>query len=900
MTVPGTMPVLTALAVALLVAPATVAAQAAFHVATDGSDDNPGTEAEPFATLERARDAVREIKQAGPLPEGGVTVFVRGGQYEIRETLALGPEDSGTAEAPVTYRAYEGERPVLVGGRAITGWEVHEGEVLRADVGAQGFEGIHFRQLLCNGERQHLARYPDHDAADPVAGGWAYADGTPIPMYQSIPDEPRNVFQYREEDARDWARPEEAEVMVFPRYNWWNNIIRIASLDRETRTITLAGDASYPIRPGDRYWVQNVREELDAPGEWYLDRETWTLYFWPPEGADPATMNVVAPVVRTIVQMAEGTAHIIFRGFVFECAEGTAIVLNGTSNCLIAGCTIRNVGDYDGSGVSINGGWRNGVAGCDIHHVGRNGVNLSGGDNETLEPGGNYADNNYMHHTGVYYKQGVGVSVTGVGNRASHNLIHDCPRFGIVWGGNDHALEFNHIRHVNLETADCGAIYSWQVHWARRGTVIRYNYLHDIIGFGRPAGQWTSPHYTWGIYLDDGTCGTHVYGNIVVRTVVGGVHIHGGRDNIIENNILVEGRDHQMVFSGYLAGRHPVPMMTERWNEFSGTPAYAKYPGWAELTESLEHAWQMAGNKFRRNIIYYNQPGANLYRHSNLPYDKSEIDHNLIWSHGEPLRTGISGIREVTGPNLAPNPGFEEGEAEAMPPGWHWQIRPGDTSAAPDTDNPRSGARSVRLEGDGTTTDTSGQVLPPNFVSADLPITPGATYRMRAWVRADDPETRFTLMAQAYRAGEFFWARTTSGAPGTEWKQYELIFRMPAPAEGEYRENMDQIRIRIDIQRGEGTIWLDDVELYEAVPLDEWEAWRELGLDVNSVVADPLFVDPEADDYRLRPDSPAFALGFEPIPVERIGPYEDDLRASWPIVEAPGAREHTTYDWSRR
>ena len=139
---------------------------------------------------------------------------------------------------------------------------------------------------------------------------------------------------------------------------------------------------------------------------------------------------------------------------------GRPSLLKGTSDCLVAGNTIHNVGDYDGNGVTVDGGTRNGVAGNDVFAIGSNGIAISGGDRLTLTPAGNYADNNYIHHTGVYYKQGVGILLNGVGNRATHNLIHDCPRHGILFYGNNLAIEFNHIRHVSLETSDTGALYT--------------------------------------------------------------------------------------------------------------------------------------------------------------------------------------------------------------------------------------------------------------------------------------------------------------------------------------------------------------------------------------------------------------------------------------------------------
>ncbi|MBI2298089.1 MAG: right-handed parallel beta-helix repeat-containing protein [Armatimonadetes bacterium] len=871
-------------------------APATFYVAAGGSDANPGTAAQPLASLERARDAVRALKQAGPLPAGGATVRVRPGLYPVTRTLSLDAQDAGTADAPVVYRADGPQPTVLIGGRAITGWRVYQGTILQAEVGAQGFQGVYFRQLLCNGQRMQLARYPDYDAEDPVTGGWAYAEGKPVPMYQDVPGEPQNELRCKPADQREWAKPEEGEVFVFPRYNWWNNLLPIAAVDREQHVLKLGGNASYAIRPGDRYFARNRPEELDAP--WYLDKTTWTLYFIPPKGVDPATMTVCAPLVRTILDLRAGAADTTFQGFVVECCQGSAITLTGATDCRIAGCTIRNVGDYFGSGVAVSGGTHNGVVGCDIHDTGRDAVSLDGGDFNTLEPAGNYADNNYLHHFGVFYKQGVGVALSGVGNRVSHNLIHDGPRFGIVWGGNDHVMEYNEIRHVDLETADCGAIYSWQVDWSKRGTEIRYNYLHDIIGFGWEGGRWTSPHFNWGIYLDDGTCGTHVHGNLVVRTILGGCHVHGGRDNVIENNVFIDGRDSQMQYSGYVAGGHPVPMMTDTWNKFHGTPAYDKYPGYVALTRSLADAWQMAGNRFLRNIVCYREPRAVLFAHYNLPFDKTESDRNLIWHDGAPLLTGVQAVKAVTGPNLAPNPGFEEGEPGQLPTGWTWGVRPNDSSAAVDPAQHVSGEQSVRIDGKGTTTDSSGQTLVSNFDSERITLKPGHTYRLSASVRAA-ADTRFAVMAECYVPAKAFWARPVAGTAAAEWKRVEVTFRFPAEGDAGWHDGMTFIRIRIDVSQGTGTLWVDDVELREAEVLTEWEAWQAQGLDQHSVIADPQFVDRAGGDYRLRPGSPALALGFQPLPLAKIGPYRDDLRASWPIVEARGAREQMTLDWSK-
>lgn len=723
--------------------PAEKAAGYALFVAADGNDAWSGRLAAPnadktdgpFATLERARDAVRALKLEDrkaqtPSPqsaiqnpkskiENGITVFVRAGAYELAKTFKLTQEDSGTQTAPVVYRAYPKEKVVLIGGKRITGFVPHQGAILKADVGAQGFKGIYFRQLFFNGKRQVLARYPNFDPALPYTGGYAYVDGKPPSMYGDLPNESLRVILCKEKDVRTWAHPERGEVIIFPRYNWHNWCIPIASVDRAKRTITLTKDAFKGIRPLDRYYVRNLPEELDAPGEWYLDKETWTLYFQPPGPIENAV--VYAPTTENLIEIGPNAAWITIRGFTLECCDANAILVSKSENCLVASNTIHNTGGRLGytTGVTVEGGKRCGVVGNDIFDVCNGGLRLNGGDVNTLAPAEHYAENNYIHHIGVLNGHGCGIWLSGVGLRVSHNLIHDITRCGVFGGGPDCVVEYNHIRHVNLETEDTGGYYNGG-NWHIRGQVVRYNYVHDVLGYGRKKDKWVSPYFAWGIYLDDDQSGTHIYGNIVARAYLGGAHVHAGRENILENNIFVECVTAQTMFSGHDPKSEVVAGHLEQFKKFQHNPAYAKYPEVANA--DLNTVWHMAGNKFLRNIIYYHDPKAKLYQYSYAADDvpeQNEFDYNLIWHFGLPLEVGLKGL-------------------------------------SPDT---------------------------------------------------------------------------------------------------------------------------------------SWEEWRKRGFDAHSVVADPLFVDPDKDDYRLKPASPAFQLGFQPIPVEKIGPYEDPLRASWPIVEAEGVRE---------
>jgi len=856
----------------------------------------------PFATLERARDEIRKIKGAGPLPKGGATVCLLDGTYFLNQTFKLDAADSGTADAPVAYRASEGAHPIISGGHPIARFQPHEGKILKADLASQGLKGAKFRQLFLDGRRQPLARYPNYDADNPIAGGWAYADGAPIPMYKDIDGESRRTLHYKEADARKWARPQGSEIMVFPRYNWWNNIVRVESVDPKARTVTLKSDCSYPIRPNDRYYFQGTREELDAPGEWYLDEAKAALYFWPPRplGQDA----VIAPMVRDLVAIGPDASHITLLGLTLECAEGNAVAIKDSTRCLIAACTIRNVGDYNGSAIAISRGADCAAAGNDIHDIGRNGIGLSGGDRGTLTPANHRAENNYIHHVGVYYKQGVGVSLTGVGLRAAHNLMHDMPRFAVQYSGNNLAIEYNRVRHLCLETADTGAFYTGGRDWiSSRGSIIRHNFITDVIGFGQEDGHYESPHYAWGVYHDDNTGGVDVIGNIVARCVRALVHLHNARDSHIENNIFIDGTQQQIECSGWQS-------TGGRWEEHfqqmvKGYESVAGQPAWRHMRHmdlhpkdaGLPDGTTMAGDVFARNIICYNDPDAALFKVRNFSFEHNASDSNLVWHGGMPIKTGQFACGKTLSDNLVPNPGFEEGSEGKMPLKWRWQQHPNPAPPAIGKAEPGCGGRRALRIDRGETKDPKGKIITPIIVGDDIPSKPGQGYRITARIKTSNPNTKATIAGQSYVANVYFWIKAAPAQAPADWKETELVFRMPATTDKDYKPQMKSLRVRLEVSGEPGTAWFDEIALHEVEALDEWESWKKNGFDRNSIVADPMFVDPAKDDYHLKPGSPAATIGFQPIPIDHIGPYADPLRATWPIVEAPGFRERPPSHW---
>jgi hypothetical protein len=883
-------------------------------VMPDGNDSNPGTEQAPFATLYRARDAVRELRAAGG-PVGHVMVNLEAGIYTLDEPFRLENGDSGTEQSPVTYTARDGADVTLLGGRAVTGWETHEGAILKTDLAAQGLGGHRFRLLVFDGRRMRLARWPNVDPNDINGGVWAHVAGERFNMYADWPGHEqfqqahsyldfwqRNVPKYRRlltmkpEDVRPWTSVSDAEVSIFPRFNWWHYLLPIKAIDTSTGEVHLAEDSFYEIRPGDRYFVQGVYEELDQPGEWYLDSQTDTLFFWPPEPMDGKSVYV--PVVENAVVM-EGCEYVTIKGVTIECCEETAITLRGCRNCTIAASNLRNLGGYEGHAVAIIEGASNRIIGNDIHHIGSHGVYLDAGATLTnLTVTDTVVDNNYIHHVGLVGRHAKAIRLQGVRNLVTHNLIHDIPQSGIcAWSAIDR-IEYNHIRHTCLEGEDTGAIGGGAIDWLGwQATKVRYNLITDTFGYGydEKTRKWESPHFTWGLYPDWAASDVEIVGNIVVRAPRGLLHLHSGRDNLIENNIFVDGIESQVRLAGWTTKTGFWSTRVEQWTKtYDEAMQQEEWRAVGTLDDPrsvpLEDGSVMHGNVFQRNICYYHNANATLFDFPEVSLEQHRSDHNLIYSGGVPLRTGQFKLKETIGPNLLANPGLEDGPADGFPDAWgSFGKTVPDMSATVEEGAGRTGRALRVFPGTNPEGDATGKMM--YMTVGSVPFDPGQIYLFSVWMKAETPGLKLKLGAFSWKHNVHNWYVNENVAVGGEWTRYELLFQTPSPGDSTYATTMERVFCRVTVPVGAGLFRVDDVALYKAEALGEWESWQACGLDTLSVVADPLFVNAAEDDYRLQPDSPAWGLGFKPIPIEKIGPYADPNRATWPILEAPGARE---------
>ena len=287
-----------------------------FYVSSNGDDNGRGTEERPFASLVRARDTIRERTRAGQTDN--IVVFLRGGTYELKEPLVLGPEDSGTDRFSITYRAYPGEKPIISGGRIITGWKRGPGKIWVVELPEVKNQKWYFRQLFVDGQRATRARTPNADNKAPYLKV-KYAELKEEDGTWKVTLAPGQV--------RNWKNMADVEIFVLGVWDVMRK--RLAGVDQAKGEVILAPphvDAhQHSPRPGRWCFFENAIEMLDQPGEWHLDRPTGILSYWPLEGQDMSKIEVVAPVLSQLLEIAGTDKQLVrnvhFKGLSFQYAQ---------------------------------------------------------------------------------------------------------------------------------------------------------------------------------------------------------------------------------------------------------------------------------------------------------------------------------------------------------------------------------------------------------------------------------------------------------------------------------------------------------------------------------------------------------------------------------------------------
>jgi hypothetical protein len=558
-----------------------------FFVATNGNDqwsgrlptpNRAGTDG-PFGTLAGALKTVRELKQRhDPAAAQSRTVFVRGGVYFQEAPVVLTPEDSGLVVA-----AWPGTRPVLSGGRLITGWKevtVAGKKLWAADLPAVREGNWYFRELWVNGQRATRARHPDR-------GYFAVAE---LPDKAAEWTQGQTRFRYWKGDLQAWDTITNAEVVVMTK--WVESRLPVIGVDEKAGIVSFGKRTVFGLEAGDPYYLEGAFEFLDQPGEWYLDDAAGTLYYMPRHGERLGKIQAIAPVLVQVLrfegqpQAGQFIEHLVLRGLTFahtewcfpegfhsgknkpkpsaaanaepggfsQAAVGVpgAVWGEGLRNCVFEACRFSNVGNY---GLELARGCQgNQITRCEFSDLGAGGMKIgetSIREQVAEQTGGNEVSFCHIQDGGKMFASGIGVWIgQSPGNRLLHNEIHDFYYTGIsigwTWGygpalATNSTVAFNHVHHIGVKSdgdgpilSDMGGIYTLGKH---TGSTVRNNLWHDIAGI-RYGG--------WGIYFDEGTSGMVAESNVVYRTTHGGFHQHYGETNVVRNNVFAFGRDQQI------------------------------------------------------------------------------------------------------------------------------------------------------------------------------------------------------------------------------------------------------------------------------------------------------------------------------------------------------------------
>jgi hypothetical protein len=508
----------------------------AYYVSPNGADFNPGTLAAPFRSIDWARDTIGQVKQTFGLPPGGITVYLRGGRYFRTDTFTINAMNSGEADKPIVYRGYPGEEVRLIGGLELDpAWFslVNAGSPVwsRLDTAAQG--NLMQVDLGVNGITDYgvIADNTGSGGADPPMelnfnGDMMQLGRWPNSGFELIASAPNGAFglQFGYSGTRPerWSQAEDPRAFAYWHWNWWDDYLRMTNINTGSKVITVAPDTAYGIRSGQRWYALNLLEEIDTPGEWYLNRSSGILYFWPPSDINSG-VTLVSTLRSPMVQLQDAS-YIAFRDIIFEVGRDGGIAISGGNNNLVSKCTMRSL--VYGAAIT---GTDSGVDSCEVFDV-KFGITMNGGDRNTLTPANLFATNNHIHDWSRWDRTyAPAVSSFGCGNRIAHNLMHDAPHLAISYNGNDHVMEFNEIHDVVLESSDAGAIYSGR-QWDYQGIMIRNNFIYNVVN------SLSSDIH--GVYMDDMLSGHTIFGNVFYNMAGIAVLNNGGRDNIIDNNVF--------------------------------------------------------------------------------------------------------------------------------------------------------------------------------------------------------------------------------------------------------------------------------------------------------------------------------------------------------------------------
>lgn len=607
------------------------------YVDVKTSTDGDGTFENPFNNIESAKERVKNIISKGEYPESGIVVMLREGTYKIDETLTFTSTDSGADNAPVKWCSYDGEEVTITMGDSISFSEFSVAENSKIDSSLSGKiysvnlteKGIDMYDMLYMGGHSQtffynfgmaeegsvrggipvpwvfmeetqgvLARYPNEGeymkTGKKISGGnrddgaWFTGDYEGHKIEGEIKGFKMTVTDDR---ISNWVTAENPRVWGVWCHDWSVFDVGLKEIDAENKTIETTHPSPYPLKEGKRWYIYNLLEELDSPGEWFLDKETGELYIYPPEGLKKTDEITLTFDKKNIINLSNGAKNIEFSGLKFKGTRLNGITMTNAKNINFTDLVFEKICSQgiSGSGTDIK------ITSCEFKELGKGAIGLSNsGYSSKLPVSGNVIENNNIHDFGLL-NGGSGIEIGGSGAILRNNKIYNSPARAIGISGNDHLIEKNEMYNLLTGTDDAGVIYCVQS-MIMRGTVIRDNIIHDIYS------DVNGSEGVHGIYLDNYQSGYTVTDNLIYNVNGFGVFINMGRDNTVTGNTFINTKRGVHVSAGYLTEQPTDPSDYGITEAVVNNPAYQKYPHMDTLLE--DDWWHARFNVIRDNYSY--------------------------------------------------------------------------------------------------------------------------------------------------------------------------------------------------------------------------------------------------------------------------------------------------------